>query len=673
MVACASARRPFVCASLLAFLLSGCAGGNVHPTTPAASSLRFSGRVLGGQSPISGATIQLYQVGVLSNGGASTSLLNTVVTTSDGTGLPNANANVGNAFNTLPVGNFTISGDYTCPVPSTLVYITASGGNAGSTSANSDIELLAALGQCNTLSGSTTVQINEVTTVGTVAALYPYMTAYNAIGSTPANASALSAAFNTAAAYMNFATGTAPGPALASGYSASDNDVRSLANSVAACINSAGGVTHDGSPCGSLFYLSKPASSSAATDTVGALINILNNPNNNTADIFSLGTADAPFAPSDAVAPSDWTAPILVAPGTPVISPAGGTYTSVQTVTLTDSDTSSTSLLYYTVDGSTPTAASIPYTGPFTVSSTEMVRAVDIESGRLASPIASASFTLSGITTPTVSITPSPVNIPYGTTNMITLTAFSTAEGSTVTFSTPSSLTGVFNDNPCTIYQGSCQAGYFPSNTIPAGNYPTGFTASFGAYGTYGPASASTALIIQAYGLTLLDSFSGTSGPFVGAAPQFGNLIQAMDGNFYGISSSGGGSGNYGTAFKITPAGVPTVLHTFTSATTDGEHPEGGLSQGADGNFYGTTLFGRVERLRHRLQDDACGRSEPPPLLFHRNHGWKKSPERARAGHRRLPLRHSLQRRRLWLRRPLQDLHHRHLYAPSLLQRQRRQ
>ena len=72
-------------------------------------------------------------------------------------------------------------------------------------------------------------------------------------------------------------------------------------------------------------------------------------------------------------------------------------------------------------------------------------------------------------------------------------------------------------------------------------------------------------------------------------------IIQGTDGNFYG-SNKTGGSGGQGTIFKITPAGVLTVLYTFpldikTNNPYNGAQPSP-IIQGKDGNFYGTTLFG---------------------------------------------------------------------------------
>jgi len=68
-------------------------------------------------------------------------------------------------------------------------------------------------------------------------------------------------------------------------------------------------------------------------------------------------------------------------------------------------------------------------------------------------------------------------------------------------------------------------------------------------------------------------------------------LVQGSDGNFYGTTSSGGPNLN-GTVFKITPAGVMTMLYAFTGGGTDGSNSTAALIQGSDGNFYGTTTSG---------------------------------------------------------------------------------
>jgi uncharacterized repeat protein (TIGR03803 family) len=92
--------------------------------------------------------------------------------------------------------------------------------------------------------------------------------------------------------------------------------------------------------------------------------------------------------------------------------------------------------------------------------------------------------------------------------------------------------------------------------------------------------------------LTTLHSFcSGTNCPD-GSRPM--NLIQATDGNFYGVTQSGGincGTAGCGTIFSFTISGQFTTLYSFCPLTNcpDGVEPAGDLMQGTDGSFYGTS------------------------------------------------------------------------------------
>lgn len=94
--------------------------------------------------------------------------------------------------------------------------------------------------------------------------------------------------------------------------------------------------------------------------------------------------------------------------------------------------------------------------------------------------------------------------------------------------------------------------------------------------------------IDSAGNLTTLHSFSGF--PLDGAAPTAG-LVQGTDGNFYGTTASGG-LFYQGTVFRMTPAGVLILMHSFNGFMGEGAIPTAGLVQGSDGNFYGTTVSG---------------------------------------------------------------------------------
>lgn len=98
---------------------------------------------------------------------------------------------------------------------------------------------------------------------------------------------------------------------------------------------------------------------------------------------------------------------------------------------------------------------------------------------------------------------------------------------------------------------------------------------------------AATAAVSGAQVFKTVVAFNGSDG----SDPSFG-LVQGTDGNVYGITGQGG-TNNEGTAFKVTPQGKLTTLHSFCAETncTDGSVPEG-LMQAVDGNFYGTTLAG---------------------------------------------------------------------------------
>lgn len=141
----------------------------------------------------------------------------------------------------------------------------------------------------------------------------------------------------------------------------------------------------------------------------------------------------------------------------------------------------------------------------------------------------------------------------------------------------------------CTGTQGaSCPQGEGPGSLIQGsdGNF-------------YGTASASTLNFPQNGGtvfsltpagkLTVLHSFNNLQ---QGNFPGF--LAEGPDGNLYGITFSGGGSGNHGVVYRVSKQGFGfKVIHQFcaTSSCTDGV---GGtnLVVGRDGNLYGTSTFG---------------------------------------------------------------------------------
>jgi len=294
-------KRLSMAMAILALLaMTGC-GESVVTSTPIATSptvtKQISGRVFGGQAPIQGALIQLYAVNLSTLKGPSTPLISATVTTDQ-------------------AGDFNITGLYTCPTAA-LVYMTATGGNAGGGS-NSAIVQMAGLGLCSNLSSSTYINMNELTTVATVYGLAPYMADYADIGAASWNLSGITNAFLTINSLVNIGTGYSPG-SIPAGASVPTAELNTLANVVASCVNS----TLPGTACSSLFALALPASGSPVpTTTASAVLNMARNPGLNVLNIFKQKLPQVPFLPQLLEAPNDWTVSIKLT-GSGLNSPYG--------------------------------------------------------------------------------------------------------------------------------------------------------------------------------------------------------------------------------------------------------------------------------------------------------------------------------------------------------------
>jgi hypothetical protein len=277
-------RYPTRCAALVLTLLAGCATSSaphLHPAIPG-----MTGTIHGGQQPIVGASIQLYAVGTTADGSSATPLLTSPVP---------SDAN----------GNFTITGLFTCPSASALVYLVGIGGSPSSGITNPQIALMVALGPCGNLTPTTFLSVNEVTTVAAVYSLSAFITSPSAIGSGSSDASALASAFANSGYIASPNTGTAPGTPLAN-YTAPTAQINTIANLLAACINSPGGTSGDGSTCGTLFALTLPSGNTPPTNAIAALLNLALHPALNTAALFNLIPPTAPFQPAQTQPPPDF-------------------------------------------------------------------------------------------------------------------------------------------------------------------------------------------------------------------------------------------------------------------------------------------------------------------------------------------------------------------------------
>lgn len=183
----------------------------------------------------------------------------------------------------------------------------------------------------------------------------------------------------------------------------------------------------------------------------------------------------------------------------------------------------------------------------------------------------------------------------YGVTSLpaVCETPGSCNNGGTIFQITPS---GDFS----TIYTFCAQAG------CPDGNYPVAalIEATDGnLYGTTYTGGANQGGTIfkttLAGALTTLYFFCLQQSCPDGSFPR-ASLVQAIDGYFYTTAYAGGANGS-GSIVAMTPQGALTTVYSFCHSPC-GEGPYGGLVQGTDGTFYGTTYYGG-----NNLCDGGCG------------------------------------------------------------------
>ncbi|MES2394029.1 MAG: hypothetical protein V4555_20515, partial [Acidobacteriota bacterium] len=256
------------------------------PTSPANAGIR--GRVLGGQQPISGGKVYLYAVSTVANAGPSASLLTTF----------------GGYVTTDITGGFNITGDYPCPAGA-YVYLLSLGGNPGlgSAQSNDQIALAAGLGPCSSLSASTVIQVNELTTVATASALAAFASSVNNIGAGDSSTFALQTAFANLNALVSTPTGLANTSASGNGV-VPQAKINSLGNIIATCVNSDG----TGSPCSSLMSLANVSSAAGQRlDTFQAALNIAHHPTTNVTALYDLSLPQGAFMPTLSSAPADWS------------------------------------------------------------------------------------------------------------------------------------------------------------------------------------------------------------------------------------------------------------------------------------------------------------------------------------------------------------------------------
>lgn len=309
-------------------LLSGCSsalnsGLKGGPSTETVTA-SVKGITHGGQSPVSGSTVRLYEVGATSASAGGYGAAVTEIATADS---PTDNG-----------GNWSIS-SFTCNNSGDELYLVSSGGNPGLTAgtANSALVLTAAMGSCSATPSY--VVINEITTVVTEYALAGFATDYLHIGTSKNNTVGLTNAFATVNNLVNVATGnaltatpayaTTPVSCATTPTACTPTDtfrsitpidlIGTLANALADCVNTNGDTSSTTSGCGGLFAItggSLATPTASISNTADAALYIAHNPglpsnlgqgSTNLQALLNLSTSSTPFSPALSATPNDYT------------------------------------------------------------------------------------------------------------------------------------------------------------------------------------------------------------------------------------------------------------------------------------------------------------------------------------------------------------------------------
>jgi len=181
---------------------------------------------------------------------------------------------------------------------------------------------------------------------------------------------------------------------------------------------------------------------------------------------------------------------------TPTFSPAAGTYTSSQSVTISDSTSGST--IYYTTNGTTPTTSSTKYTAAISVTASETIEALGVASGDTNSAVASAAYTINTATAATPTFSPGAGS--YSSTQSVTIS--DTTSGAAIYYTT----NGTTPTTSSTHYTGAISVG--TSETVEAIAVATGYTNS---------AVGSAVYTITATQTAATPTYSPTGGTYSGA------------------------------------------------------------------------------------------------------------------------------------------------------------
>ncbi len=265
------------------------------------------------------------------------------------------------------------------------------------------------------------------------------------------------------------------------------------------------------------------------------------------------------------------------ATATPTFSPAAGSYSTAQSVTIGCATSGAT--IRYTTDGSTPTSSSMVYSGPISVSKTTTIKAYATASGMTDSAVATAAYTI-GATQQVATPTFSPTGGVYNTAQSVTISC--ATSGATIRYttdgSTPTSSSAIYSGpiavSKTTTMKAYATASGMTDSAVATATYTISASSSYAV--TYSIANDwgngatvnvtitnnSTAALS---GWTLAWTFPGNqkiSNMWNGSYTQNGTAISVTNLNYNGTIGANGGTASFG--FNLTYSGSNAKPSSFT-------------------------------------------------------------------------------------------------------------